>query len=178
MLSSDYLYSKWVLSNKFPCQHSVCIPYLPHPSNMPRSSLLNFPNLTILSELYQHDVRRCVIPRTDHFLHTSFSNSVINVLRGGIAQWYSSRLRAGWSGVRIPAGAGNFSLHHRIQTGSGAHGASYSMGSRRSSPGGKAVGAWSWPLTSIWCRGQRMRGAISPLPQYTFMMWCPIKAQG
>jgi hypothetical protein len=24
-------------------------------------------------------------------------------------------------GVRFPAGAGNFSLHHRVQTGSGAH---------------------------------------------------------
>jgi len=29
--------------------------------------------------------------------------------------------------------------------------------------GGKVAGAWSWPLTSIWCRGQRMRGSIPPL---------------
>jgi hypothetical protein len=28
-------------------------------------------------------------------------------------------------GVRIPVGAGNFSLHHRVQNGSGAHPASY-----------------------------------------------------
>jgi hypothetical protein len=28
-------------------------------------------------------------------------------------------------GVRFPAGAGNFSLHHRVQTGSGAHPAYY-----------------------------------------------------
>jgi hypothetical protein len=28
-------------------------------------------------------------------------------------------------GVRFPAGATNFSLHHRVQTGSGAHPASY-----------------------------------------------------
>jgi hypothetical protein len=26
------------------------------------------------------------------------------------------------------------------------------------------AGAWSWPLTFIKCRGQRMRGAMPPLP--------------
>jgi hypothetical protein len=31
------------------------------------------------------------------------------------------------SRVRFPAGAGNFSLHHRVQIGSGAHPASYPM---------------------------------------------------
>jgi hypothetical protein len=45
------------------------------------------------------------------------------------------------SRVRLPAGAGNFSLHHRIQNGSGAHPTSYSMGTRGSFPGVKAVGA-------------------------------------
>jgi hypothetical protein len=45
------------------------------------------------------------------------------------------------SRVRLPAGAGNFSLHHRVQNGSGAHPASYSMGTRGSFPGGKAAGA-------------------------------------
>jgi hypothetical protein len=34
----------------------------------------------------------------------------------------------GGSMVRLPAGAGNFSLHHRVQNGSGAHPASYPMG--------------------------------------------------
>jgi hypothetical protein len=34
------------------------------------------------------------------------------------------------SKVRFPAGAGNFSLHHRVQNGSGAHPASYPMGTR------------------------------------------------
>jgi hypothetical protein len=43
--------------------------------------------------------------------------------------------------VRFPEGAGNFSLHHRVQNGSGAHPASYSMGTRGSFPGDKAVGA-------------------------------------
>jgi hypothetical protein len=45
------------------------------------------------------------------------------------------------SSVRFPVGAGNFSLHHRVQNGSGAHPASYPMGTRGSFPGGKAAGA-------------------------------------
>jgi hypothetical protein len=35
----------------------------------------------------------------------------------------------------------------------------------------KAAGAWSWPLIFILCRGQRMCGAIPPLPLYDFMVW-------
>jgi hypothetical protein len=50
-------------------------------------------------------------------------------------------LRDGLSVVRVPAGAGNLSLHHRVQTGSGAHPASYPMGTRGSFPRGKAAGA-------------------------------------
>jgi hypothetical protein len=53
------------------------------------------------------------------------------------------------SRVQFPVEAGNFSLHHRIQNGSGAHPASYPMDTKESFPGGKAAGAWSWPLTSI-----------------------------
>jgi hypothetical protein len=41
------------------------------------------------------------------------------------------------SRVRIPAGTGNFSLHHRFQNGSGTHPASYPMGTEGSFPGGK-----------------------------------------
>jgi hypothetical protein len=46
-----------------------------------------------------------------------------------------------------------FKLQVRIffvtQTGSWAHSASYPMGAGAISPGGKAVGAWNWPTTSI-----------------------------
>jgi hypothetical protein len=56
--------------------------------------------------------------------------------RGGL-YLCSPGLRAGWSGVRVLAGAGNFSLHHPNQTGSGAHPASYPMGTRGSFPGVK-----------------------------------------
>jgi hypothetical protein len=46
------------------------------------------------------------------------------------------------SRVRFPA-------HHRVQNGSGAHPASYPMGTMGSFLGDKAAGAWSWPLASI-----------------------------
>jgi hypothetical protein len=39
--------------------------------------------------------------------------------------------------VPLPAGTRNFSPHHRVQTGSGAHPASYSTGTRGSFPGVK-----------------------------------------
>jgi hypothetical protein len=45
------------------------------------------------------------------------------------------------SGVRVPGGAGNFSLHHRMQTDPGTHPASYPVGNSDSFPRGKAVGA-------------------------------------
>jgi hypothetical protein len=71
-----------------------------------------------------------------------------------IAQWYSTGLWTGWAGIRVATGTGNLSPHPRVQTGSGTHPASYSMGTSGSFPGGKAAGAYSWPLTSIQCRGQ------------------------
>jgi hypothetical protein len=54
-----------------------------------------------------------------------------------------TRLRAGRSGfrVRFSAGAANCFLHHRDQNCSGVHSASYPMGTRSSSPGGKAARA-------------------------------------
>jgi len=55
--------------------------------------------------------------------------------------------------VCVASWAGNFSLHHRVQTGSGVHPVSYTMTTRASFSGVKAAGAWSWPLT-FQCRGQ------------------------
>jgi hypothetical protein len=46
----------------------------------------------------------------------------------GIATGYGLDDRV--SRVKFPAGARNFSLHHRVQNGSGAHPASYAMGSK------------------------------------------------
>jgi hypothetical protein len=57
----------------------------------------------------------------------------------GMALGY--RLDDRGSRVRFPAETGNFSLHHHIQNGSGAHPASYPMGNKGSFPVGKAAGA-------------------------------------
>jgi len=56
-----------------------------------------------------------------------------------------------------------------------AHTASYPMGTRVSFPGDKVDGSWSWQLTFIQYRGQRISGAILPLPQYALMAWCSVK---
>jgi hypothetical protein len=64
------------------------------------------------------------------FPETSRDSSV------GIALGYMLDDRG--SRVRFPAGVGNFSLHHRVQNGSGVHPASYPMGTRSSFLGGKA----------------------------------------
>jgi hypothetical protein len=95
------------------------------------------------------------------------------IIGAGLAQWYIAGLRAGRSGVRIPIEAGNYSLHHRVQTGSGAHPPPIqwvpgviSLGVKR--PGRKAdhsppssaevKNAWSYTST----------------PAYAFMAWCSV----
>jgi hypothetical protein len=71
------------------------------------------------------------ISQMTDFIGTNRDSSV------GIALGYEFDDRG--SRVRFPRGeAGNFSLHHRVQNGSGAHPASYPMGTRGSFPGGKA----------------------------------------
>jgi hypothetical protein len=57
----------------------------------------------------------------------------------GIALGYGMDYRG--SRVLFPAEVGNFSLHHRVQNGSGAHPTYYPIGTRGSFPGGKAAGA-------------------------------------
>jgi hypothetical protein len=74
------------------------------------------------------------------------------------------------SRVWFPAGTGIFLFTTASRTALGPHPASYPMSTRGYFPGGKAAGAWNWPLTSIQCRGQRMRGAIPPLPNTP--SWC------
>jgi hypothetical protein len=56
----------------------------------------------------------------------------------GIALGYELDDRG--SRVRFLIGAGNFSLYHRVQTGAGAHPASYPMGTMGSFPGVKQPG--------------------------------------
>jgi len=58
-----------------------------------------------------------------------------------IRKLFSSALGYGLDdrGARVPAGAGNFSLYHSVQTGSEAHPASYPMGTTGSFTGGEAT---------------------------------------
>jgi hypothetical protein len=87
-------------------------------------------------------------------------------MEAGIAQRYSAGKWTEWSGVRVPVEAGNFSLHHRVQTDTGAHPGSYPMVNRGSFHGGKAGGhetdhlppssaevknAWSYTSTHCLC---------------------------
>jgi hypothetical protein len=60
---------------------------------------------------------------------------------GNVNVYFKDGMDDRGSSVRFPAGAGNFSLHNRVQTGSKAHPASYAMGIRGSFPEGEAAGA-------------------------------------
>jgi len=71
----------------------------------------------------------------------------LNLISSGVALGYELGDRG--SKVRFPAGAGNFSLRHCVQNGSGAHPASSLVGTRGSFPGSKAAEAWRWPLNAI-----------------------------
>jgi hypothetical protein len=86
------------------------------------------PILDIVAGLTRNAVRRPLNYRVRH------RNGREPVFSGNILDDQGSR-------VRFPAGAGNFSLHHRVQNGSVAHPAPYPMGARGSFPGGKAAGA-------------------------------------
>jgi hypothetical protein len=80
-------------------------------------------------------------------------------------RWYCAELHAGLLGVRVRAGARNFSPHHRTQTGSGAHPASYTMGTRDSFHGCKAAGVVKLTTHLHLMPRSRVRGSIPPLPQ-------------
>jgi hypothetical protein len=72
-------------------------------------------------------------------LHSAILTSKSRDSSVGIALGYGLDDRG--SRVRFPVGAGNFSLHHHLQNGSGVHRSSYPMGTRSSLRGGKATGA-------------------------------------
>jgi hypothetical protein len=79
----------------------------------------------------------CLFKHRDKFafyvyLYQSRDSSV------GIALGYGLDDRG--SRFRFPAGAGNFSLHHRVQNGSGVHPAFCLISTRGFFPGGKAAG--------------------------------------
>jgi hypothetical protein len=80
-------------------------------------------------------------------------------------------------GVRFPAWAGKFSLHHHVQTVSGAHPTSYPMSTWAFSLGVKWPGRkadYSPPSSAE----AKNAWSYASTPQYVFMVWCSVKAQG
>jgi hypothetical protein len=96
--------------------------------------------------------------------------SHLSIVRAVIAQLVQ-RLGYGLddrgSRFRFLAGAGNFSLHHSVQNGSGAHPASYPTGTGDPSLGREAD--HSSPSSA------EVRRAAPPLPLYFFMAWRLVK---
>jgi hypothetical protein len=79
--------------------------------------------------------------------------------------------------LRFPARAGNSSLHHRVQNGSGAHPASYPMGNGGSFPGVKrpeSEADQSHPSSAE----VKNAWSYNSTPQYVFMAWCLVKHRG
>jgi hypothetical protein len=92
-----------------------------------------------------------------------------------IARWYSAGLRAGWSGVLVPAEHGNFALHHPVRLGP-------TQPPIQWVPGAVSLGV-KWPGREAdhsppSSAEVKMRGAIPPLTQYAFFTWCSVKTQG
>jgi hypothetical protein len=124
------------------------------------------------------------IPRCMHLTfrcgNINFNTQICFMLlkKAWIAQRYSAGLRAGWSRVWFPEGAGNVSLHHRVQTGSGAHPASYPMSTKGSFPQCKAAGGVKLTTHLHLVPRPRMCGPIPPLLQYASMAWYSFKIAG
>jgi hypothetical protein len=78
------------------------------------------------------------------------------------------------SRIRFSAGAGNFSLPHRVQNGSGAHPASYPMGTGGSFPGVKQPGceADHSPPSNAEVKNA---WSYTSNPQHAFVAWCLVK---
>jgi hypothetical protein len=91
---------------------------------------------SLLNALHSQYNSRCFL---SHILQGLFQCIKSRDSPVGIALGYGLDRRC--SRVRFPAGAGDFSLHHSVQNGSGAHSASYPMGTRVSFPGGKTAGS-------------------------------------
>jgi hypothetical protein len=118
--------------------------------------------------------------RQKYTLRSFVFTDVFRLVKGrdgsiGIALGYGLDDRC--SRVRFSAGAGNFFLHHRVQNGSGAHPASYPMGTRGSSPRVKRPGceADHSPPSSAEVKNA---WSYTSTPQYTSMAWCLVKHKG
>jgi hypothetical protein len=99
---------------------------------------------------------RWILNCSSFIITFSSCSTIYNIYswHSAVKQPKSQWLRAGRSGARVPAGAGNFlsTTASRLAPGPIQPISQWVPGAI--SLGGKAAGAWSWPLTSIYCRGQ------------------------
>jgi hypothetical protein len=95
--------------------------------------------LVIIGPLYSYIIRNLNV--THFFRNGSSYSKFLCSTRYRSVFVFKVNLIYALSGVRVPAEAGNFSLHHRVQTGSGAHPVSCPMGNWGSLPWAKATGA-------------------------------------
>jgi hypothetical protein len=91
-----------------------------------------------------------------------------------IAQSYRYGLWDGRSGFRVPEGAWNFSLHHCVQIGSGAHPAScpvaLSLGVGRLGRGAGRSPPYGAGVRNTW--------SCASTPPYASVAWCSVKSEG
>jgi hypothetical protein len=105
---------------------------------------LRFASQVITIIFIFYSVNYCLVNQNNNNNNNNNYFIIIIITRGssvGIALGYGLNDRG--SRARFPATDGNFSLRHRVPDGSGAHPASYSMGTRGSFLGCKATGACS-----------------------------------
>jgi hypothetical protein len=157
------LYSPWEHSTTEQCSeflHYTCILGVPGTSlgsERPETLAKGCSGFTQLLQVnpeisiacYNHFLTRYALINIPNHAVISFYVTHVESRYGTVSIALRYGLDDRGSRVQFPTGAGNFSLHHRVQNGSGAHPASYPLGTRGSFPGGKSSGAWSWPLTSI-----------------------------
>jgi hypothetical protein len=77
--------------------------------------------------------------------------------------------------VRFLAGAGNFSLRHSVQTGSGAHATSYTMGTGESFPLGVKRSRREADHSPPSSPKVKECVELTSTPQYVFMAWRLVK---
>jgi hypothetical protein len=82
--------------------------------------------------------QRMLIIIVVYFIIESVRNILVTPSYSSVVQRWATGCMIG---VRVPAGTGNFFVHHRVQNGSGAHPSSYAMDSGGSFPEGIAAGA-------------------------------------
>jgi hypothetical protein len=82
------------------------------------------------------------------YIYNTDENTHHQFVMQSVTSSLDSYFRYPFAGRKFQLTYRRLSLLHIVQTGAGAHPASYPAGTWGSSLGGKAAGRWSWPFTS------------------------------